>query len=69
LNTGFRALFLGYVLPLIILLAALILMIAFGTKEVWAGLSAIGIVGLYYLTLFSARDRIAKKINFTLKPA
>ncbi len=69
LSTGFRALFIGYILPLIILLVSLIVMLAVGIGEFWTAIASISIVAFYYITLFILRDRIAKNINFTLKPS
>ena len=52
LSTGFRALFIGYVLPLIILLLSLIVMLAAGIGEFWAAISSIGIVAFYYFMIY-----------------
>ncbi|MFO7575656.1 MAG: SoxR reducing system RseC family protein [Bacteroidales bacterium] len=69
LSNGFRALALGYVIPLTVLVTALIIMIAAGSGELVAGIASVGLVGIYYLILFLSRDKIEKKIKFTLKPA
>lgn len=69
LSTGFRALFIGYILPLIILLGSLIVMLALGVGEFWTAIGSLAIVAVYYFLIFKLRDRIAKNINFTLKPS
>lgn len=69
LSTGFRALYIGYIIPLIVLLASLIIMLASGVGELGSAISSISIVALYYFMIFRLRDRIAKNINFTLKPS
>jgi sigma-E factor negative regulatory protein RseC len=69
LSTGFRALMLGYIYPLLILVVSLIVTLATGIDEVWAGLSSILLTIIYYLVLYRLRSRIEKTINFTLKPA
>jgi len=69
LSTGFRALFIGYILPLIILLGSLIVLLAAGVGEFWTSIASIAIVLFYYLIIFRFRDRIEKNINFTLKPS
>ena len=69
LSSGFRALVLGYVIPLLVLVTALIVLIAAGTGELMAGIISVGLLAIYYLGLFLSRDKIEKKIKFTLKPA
>jgi sigma-E factor negative regulatory protein RseC len=69
LSTGFRALMLGYLYPLLVLLISLIVLLAAGINEVWAGLCSISLTIVYYLLLYRLRGRIEKTINFTLKPA
>lgn len=69
LSTGFRALLLGYVYPLLVLIVSLIVTLATGMNEVWAGVSSILLTIVYYLVLYRLRSRIDKTINFTLKPA
>lgn len=69
LSTGFRALLLGYVYPLLVLIISLIVTLAAGINEVWAGISSLSVTIIYYLILYRLRGRIEKTINFTLKPA
>jgi sigma-E factor negative regulatory protein RseC len=69
LSNGFRALALGYVIPLAVLVTTLIIMIAAGSGELVAGTVSVGLVGIYYLILFLSRNKIEEKIKFTLKPA
>lgn len=69
LSSGFRALLLGYVFPLAVLVTALIIMLIAGAGELVAGIGSVSVVAIYYLGLFLLRDKIEKKIKFTLKPA
>ncbi len=69
LSNGFRALVLGYVVPLIVMVASLIVMLASGSGELVAGGVSVGLVAIYYVGLFFSRNRIEKKIKFILKPA
>jgi sigma-E factor negative regulatory protein RseC len=69
LSTGFRALKFGYLLPLLVMVASLVLLLLSGLNEVWAGIGSLGFVVVYYLLLYRFRGRIEKTINFTLKPA
>ena len=66
-KNGFKAIFLGYFLPFLILVATLIITINIFDKEWLAGLLSIGMLILYYLILFLLRKKINKQFNFTIK--
>jgi sigma-E factor negative regulatory protein RseC len=66
-SMGFAALFLGYVLPLISVVAFLIIFISLNFTELVAGLASLAILIPYYIILFFFRKRINKKFTFTLK--
>ena len=66
-STGFTALFLGYVFPLIIFILFLIILISIPLSELTAGLGSIGFLGIYYLVLYFFRERIRNKFIFTIK--
>jgi sigma-E factor negative regulatory protein RseC len=66
-SMGFKALFLGYVLPLIIVVLFLIIFLSLNFSELVAGLAAMAILIPYYIILFFFRKRINKKFTFTLK--
>jgi len=66
-SMGYTALFLGYIIPLILLIFILIILISLSLPEAVAGLGSLGILGLYYLLLYSFRDRIGNKFVFTIK--
>ena len=63
---GFRALFLGYVLPFILVMVILIVLTAMIDNEAIAGLSALGVLVPYYLILFLLKDKIRKRFTFTI---
>jgi len=65
-SLGFRALFLGYVLPFILVLSILISLTALGFNEAVAGLGALSVLFPYYLILFLLRNKIRKKFTFTI---
>lgn len=65
-SLGYRALLLGYLLPLAILLVALFTFRAF-TSEGKAGLQALLCLFPYYATLYLFRDRIARKFSFDIE--
>jgi len=65
-SLGFRALFLGYVLPFLLVLSILICLTALGFNEAVAGLGALSVLFPYYLILFLLRNKIRKKFTFTI---
>lgn len=64
---GFKAVWLCYALPLVVLLAVLLGLVALGVREWVAGLSAIGATLLYYLVLALFRDRLSNEYTFYIK--
>jgi sigma-E factor negative regulatory protein RseC len=66
-SLGYAALFLGYVLPLIIVLLFLIFLLALSLDELYSGMISLGILIPYYSGLFVYRKYIDKKFSFTLK--
>ena len=66
-STGFRAVLLGYVLPIILLIPALLILSSYGISELTAGLGSVAVVSIYYLVLFIFRNRIGNSFNFSIK--
>ncbi len=66
-SMGYAALFLGYLLPLIIVIAVLVTAVSSGLSELPSGLISIGSLAPYYLFLFLFRKRINKKFTFSIK--
>jgi len=66
-SSGHIAVFLGYVMPLILLVAVLITLISLSVPELTAGLGALAVLIPYYLLLYIFRNRIGRKFIFTLK--
>jgi sigma-E factor negative regulatory protein RseC len=66
-SSGYKAVFLGYVLPLILVLLMLIILASLSVPELTAGLGSIAVLVPYYLLLFLFRDRIGRKFTFTLR--
>lgn len=60
---SFRALFIAYVVPFVIVLLGLVVFIALGVREGVAGLVSFGLLVLYYLTLYFFRDRLKTEIG------
>ncbi len=66
-SMGYAALFLGYLLPLIIVVALLITLVSFKVPELASGLISVAILIPYYYIMFLFRKTINEKFKFTLK--
>jgi sigma-E factor negative regulatory protein RseC len=66
-SMGYFALFLGYLLPLFLVVLLLVLLLLFSVNELLSGLLSIGILLPYYMILILFRKEINKKISFTIK--
>jgi sigma-E factor negative regulatory protein RseC len=65
-SLGFRALFLGYVLPFIIVLATLIITTNIFDSEAISGLLSLSILLPYYLGLYLLRNKVQKIFTFSI---
>ncbi len=63
---GVKAVLLAYVVPFMVLLAALLALIGAGAGEVAAGLLSLGAVGIYYICLYFFRKHIESEIVFKI---
>ena len=66
-SMGFKAVWIAYFLPLVVLLAVALGLTALGVSEVASGLAGIGAVGLYYLGVWLLRDRLRNEYVFTIQ--
>lgn len=66
-SMGMKAVWLAYFIPLLVLLAVILGLIALGVGEVAAGLSGIGATGVYYFLLWLFRDTLRNEYVFTIK--
>lgn len=64
---GFRALWIGYVLPLFLMVTTLIIVLSISGREGLAGISGVLILIPYYLALYFRKDKIREKFEFILK--
>jgi len=67
LSDGYRALFLGYLVPLVIFLFFLVILSALSVNELLAGLISLGTLAPYYLMFFLFRKSIFTGISFNIK--
>ncbi|HCY01448.1 MAG TPA: Fis family transcriptional regulator, partial [Bacteroidales bacterium] len=66
-SMGFKALFVGYILPFIAVLTVLITLTLFNVSEGKAGLASIAILAPYYFALYLFKDRISNHFIFELE--
>ena len=66
-SMGFKAVWLAYAIPLLVLLAVLLGLNSAGMGELASGLIAIGAVGIYYLVLWLFRGRLQNEYSFYIK--
>ena len=66
-SMGIKAVLLGYVLPLFILVISLIILLSASLSELAAGLVSISILIPYFILLYLNRNRIGRIFLFTLK--
>ena len=64
---GTQAIWLSYVVPLIVLMASIGVFSLCGAGEVLMGLGSLGIVALYYLVVFLCRNKISKIFTFSIE--
>ena len=58
-SMGMKAVWISYVIPLLILMILILSLSSVTEHEVYAGLAAIGGVALYYLVIYLFRDKLA----------
>lgn len=66
-SMGHKAVWLAYVVPLILMVAALLGTLSAGGSELLAGLVAIAVLALYYLGLWLLRGRLRNEYIFNIK--
>jgi sigma-E factor negative regulatory protein RseC len=66
-SMGYTALFLGYLLPLIIVVSLLVALVSFKVPELASGLISLVVLIPYYFIVFLFRKTVNNKFTFTLK--
>lgn len=67
LGNAFYSVFLAYIVPSILIIAAIFLFIKIGNDELSAAIATLVIVFLYFFILYLFRKNISKKIKFTIE--
>jgi positive regulator of sigma E activity len=66
-STGYKAVVLSYLIPLVIVITGLIICNILSLNELTAGLVSISLLGPWYLILYLFRNKINRSFTFTLK--
>ena len=66
-SLGFKALWLSYLVPLIILIVMLLLMTQLGFSEPVVGLCIVGGIAVYYFVIYLLRGKLKKEFVFTIE--
>lgn len=66
-SLGFKALWISYLIPLIILLVLLLTLSAIGVKELLIGLSILVFLALYYFIVYLLRNKIKNEFIFIVE--
>lgn len=64
---GLKAVWISYVIPLIILMILILSLSAVTVHELYVGVGAIAGVALYYLVIYLLRDKLTKDFVFYIK--
>ena len=64
---GLKAVWISYVIPLIILMILVLSLSSVIDNDVWTGLAAIGGVALYYLVIWLLQDKLKNEFVFYIK--
>ena len=66
---GYQAMAVMYLIPVVVVLAALTVLVKLGVPEVFSGLGALVFLAVYYFFVYLFRERIAKTVRFEIRRA
>lgn len=66
-SLGTKAVILGYLIPFLILISALIILLSLTGNELFSALMAIGLLIPYYIILFILKDKLKKTFEFRIQ--
>ena len=64
---GYKAVFIAYGMPLVVLFVTMMILNGLGVGELWAGIGSLLAVAVCYLVIFLFRNKISKDYSFYLK--
>lgn len=66
-NNAFYSVLLAYIMPSILILAAIFFLEKSGSSELYAAIISLVLLTGYFFILYFCRNKIARKINFTVE--
>lgn len=66
-SLGYKALFLGYLLPFLLLLVTLVTGVTISSNESLSAILSLIVVGVYYTTLYFYRNKVRESFHFAVK--
>lgn len=66
-SLGVKAIWFAYIIPLIVLLAAIFTFSAVGVQELYVGLLSLAVVAVYYIGLAFFRNKLSKIFTFSIE--
>lgn len=66
-SMGHRAVWLAYIIPLLILIFAIMITSLCGLNELMSGLIGLGSIGVYYIIIYLFRSKLRKEYIFNIK--
>lgn len=67
LNNAVYSVILAYIIPVLIIITLIYLLLRAGTGETVAAIGALGGIVIYFILLYFNRQRIGRKIKFTIE--
>ncbi len=67
LNSGIYSVLFAYLIPSLWLIVSIALSMAAGLSEIMAAIASLMLLGIYFFILYLFRNRMGKKITFTIK--
>ncbi len=65
-SMGHKAVWIAYVIPLVVLMAVILIMTSSGVGELTSGLSGLAAVAVYYFVIWLLRGRLNDEYNFNI---
>jgi sigma-E factor negative regulatory protein RseC len=66
-SMGYRAIAIAYLLPVVVVLAALAALVRSGVPELVSGPGALGFLAIYYMVIYRFRDRLGRQVRFEIR--
>lgn len=67
-SLGLKAIWIAYVVPLIVLVLSVVVLSSLKVGEVWTGLGTLAVIAVYYFGVFLCRNKLSKIFTFYIEP-